>query len=43
VAYAADGWIDVARLADCNTGTGVSNCDGKNAALKGEARIRARF
>jgi hypothetical protein len=43
VAYTADGWIDVARLADCNTGTGVSNCDGKNAALKGEARIRARF
>jgi len=42
-ALAADGWIDVGRLADCNTGTGVSNCDGKNVALRGEARFRARF
>jgi hypothetical protein len=43
VAYTADGWRDVARLADCNTGTGVSNCDGENAALRGEVRFRARF
>jgi hypothetical protein len=42
-ALAGDGWRDVAKLADCNTGTGVSNCDGKNVALRGEARFRARF
>jgi hypothetical protein len=42
-ALAADGWRDVARLADCDTGPGVSNCDGKNVALRGEARFRARF
>jgi hypothetical protein len=42
-ALAASGWRDVARLADCNTGTGVSNCDGENVAWRAEARFRARF
>jgi hypothetical protein len=40
---AGAGWIDVGRLADCNTSPGVSNCDAENVAFKGEARIRARF
>jgi hypothetical protein len=42
-ALLADGWLDVARLADCNTGPGVANCDGENVAFRAEARFRARF
>jgi hypothetical protein len=42
-ALLGDGFLDVARLADCNTGTGVANCDGENVAFRGEVRFRARF
>jgi len=42
-ALAGDGWREVAHLADCDTSPGVSRCVGKNVALKGEARFRARF
>jgi len=43
VAYLGSGFRDLARLADCDTGPGFSSCGGKNLALKGEARFRARF
>jgi len=43
-AIPGEGYKDLARLADCDpTATGVQDCAGKNVALKGEARFRARF
>jgi hypothetical protein len=44
VAILGDGFKDLARLADCDQQTpGFQACAGKNVALKGEARFRARF
>jgi len=44
VAILGDGFKDLARLADCDLQTaGFQACAGKNVALKGEARFRARF
>jgi hypothetical protein len=43
-AFLGEGFKDLARMADCNTQTPVFDaCGGKNVALKGEARFRARF
>jgi hypothetical protein len=40
----ADGVKDVAETADCNFRVaGIQPCEGEDVALKGEARIRARF
>jgi hypothetical protein len=42
--FAANGSKDLARLADCNLNApGLQACKGDDAALKGEARFRARF
>jgi len=39
-----EGGKDLARLADCNPNvTGRQACEGKDVALRGEARFRARF
>jgi hypothetical protein len=44
VAYLGSGFRDLARLADCDLQLpGFQACGGKNLALKGEARFRARF
>ena len=44
LAFAANGSKDLAQLADCNLNApGVQRCQGKDVALKGEARFRARF
>ena len=41
---AANGTKDLAQLADCNLNApGVQRCNGRDAALKGEVRFRARF
>jgi hypothetical protein len=44
-ALLADGAIkDMARLANCDPGTGVRRpCEAEAVALRGEARFRARF
>jgi hypothetical protein len=42
-AWLGDGYKDWAQLANCSTGPGFSSCGGKNVALKGELRFRARF
>jgi hypothetical protein len=42
-AFLGEGYKDLAQLSDCNTGTTFGSCGGKNVALKGEARFRARF
>src|SRR5262249_2096039 len=43
-AWLGGGYKDIAQLADCNQQqAGFQPCDGKNTALKGEARFRARF
>jgi hypothetical protein len=43
-AFLGEGGKDLAQLADCNTSVpGTQSCGGKNVALKGEARFRARF
>jgi len=42
--WLGDGFKDLAQLADCNTQLpGFQACGGKNVALKGELRFRARF
>jgi hypothetical protein len=48
VAFAGGGSLDLAHLANCNTGGGgaygsSARCGGKDAALRGEVRFRARF
>ncbi len=44
VAFLGEGYKDLARLSDCNpSAPGTQSCGGKNVALKGEARFRARF
>ena len=44
VAILGDGFKDLARLADCDQqAPGFQACAGKNVALKGEVRFRARF
>jgi hypothetical protein len=44
LAFAGNGYKDLARLADCDsTLPGVQSCGGKNVALRGEVRFRARF
>jgi hypothetical protein len=44
VGFLGEGFKDLARLADCNTQlAGFQACGGKNVALKGELRFRARF
>jgi hypothetical protein len=43
IAFLGEGYKDLAQLSDCTTGPGFSSCGGKNTALKGEARFRARF
>src|SRR5438093_8222706 len=49
VAIPSGGWIDLAHLANCNTGGGggtyatSARCGGTDPALRGEARFRARF
>src|SRR5262245_2030520 len=41
---AANGTKDLAQLADCNLNApAVQRCNGRDAALKGEVRFRARF
>jgi hypothetical protein len=43
-AFLGEGGKDLAQLSDCNTSVpGTQSCGGKNVALKGEARFRARF
>jgi len=43
-AWLGDGYKDWAQMADCNQQlAGFQSCGGKNVALKGEARFRARF
>jgi hypothetical protein len=42
--WLGDGFKDLARMADCNLQLpGFQACGGKNVALKGELRFRARF
>ena len=42
--FAANGSKDLAQLSDCNTNApGIQRCQGKDVALHGEARFRARF
>jgi hypothetical protein len=42
--WLGDGFKDWARMADCNTQlAGFQACGGKNVALRGEVRFRARF
>jgi len=44
LAYAAEGYQGLAKLADCDlTTAGSQSCSDKNIALTGEARFRARF
>jgi len=44
LAYLGTGFRDLARLSDCDLTTpGRQSCEGKDVALKGEARFRARF
>jgi hypothetical protein len=43
IAYLGTGYRDLALLSDCDTRPGHQACDGKDVALKGEARFRARF
>jgi len=44
IAIPGEGYKDIARLADCNPNPAVFQaCEGKDVALKGEARFRARF
>jgi hypothetical protein len=38
-----DGGKDLARLADCDPGPSRRTCQGETLALRGEARLRARF
>jgi hypothetical protein len=43
-AFLGEGFKDLAQLSDCNLSVaGTQSCGGKNVALKGEARFRARF
>jgi hypothetical protein len=43
-AFLGEGFKDLAQMADCNLqAPGTQFCGGKNVALKGEARFRARF
>jgi len=43
-AYLGEGFKQLARLSDCDPQTpGTQSCGGKNVALKGEVRFRARF
>jgi hypothetical protein len=41
--FAAEGYRDLARLADCDPGPGRRVCQGQGTAIRGEARFRARF
>jgi hypothetical protein len=44
LAWAGNGDKDLAELSDCNLNApGIQRCNGKDVALKGEARFRARF
>jgi hypothetical protein len=48
VSFAGGGSLDLAHLGNCNTGGGgaygsSARCGGKDAALRGEVRFRARF
>jgi len=44
LAYLGTGYRDLVRLSDCDpTVPGRQACEGKDVALKGEARFRARF
>ncbi len=44
LAFLGNGFKDLARMADCDQRTaGFQACAGKDVALKGEARFRARF
>jgi hypothetical protein len=48
VTFAGGGSLDLAHLGNCNTGGGgaygsSARCGGKDAALRGEVRFRARF
>jgi hypothetical protein len=43
IAYLGTGYRDLVLLSDCDTGPGRQSCEGKDLALKGEARFRARF
>jgi hypothetical protein len=44
VAFLGEGFKQIAQLADCNQQqTGSQSCGGKNTALRGEVRFRARF
>ena len=48
VTFASGGSLDLAHLGNCNTGGGgaygtSTRCGGKDAALRGEVRFRARF
>jgi hypothetical protein len=48
VTFAGGGSLDLAHLGNCNTGGGgaygsSARCGGKDAALRGELRFRARF
>jgi hypothetical protein len=41
--FAAEGYRDLARLADCDPGPGRRTCQGQGTAVRGEVRFRARF
>jgi len=43
LAYLGTGFRDLVLLSDCDTGPGRQSCEGKDVALKAEARFRARF
>jgi len=44
IAYLGTGYRDLVLLSDCDTTVpGRQSCEGKDVALKGEARFRARF
>jgi hypothetical protein len=43
-AFLGEGYKELAEMSDCNLQqTGFQACGGKNVALKGEVRFRARF
>jgi hypothetical protein len=44
LAFLGDGFIDLAKLSDCNPSVaGTQSCGGKSTAQKAEVRFRARF
>ena len=44
LAFLGEGFKDLARMADCNQQTpGLQACAGKDVALRGDIRFRARF